>query len=118
MKAEGTFEYQALLFIPSTAPFDLFMRERKAGIHLYVKRVFIMDDCEELVPDYLRFVRGVVDAQDLSLNVSREILQQDRQIAAIRRRLTKKVLSTIKRSEERRVGKECVRKCKSRWSPY
>ncbi|AGT94575.1 MAG: heat shock protein 90 [Rhodococcus erythropolis] len=96
MKAEGTFEYQALLFIPSTAPFDLFMRERKAGIHLYVKRVFIMDDCEELVPDYLRFVKGVVDAQDLSLNVSREILQQDRQIAAIRRRLTKKVLSTIK----------------------
>ncbi|KXF83845.1 heat shock protein 90 [Rhodococcus ruber Chol-4] len=96
MKAEGTFEYQALLFIPSQAPFDLFMRERKTGIHLYVKRVFIMDDCEELVPEYLRFVKGVVDAQDLSLNVSREILQQDRQIRAIRRRLTKKVLSTIK----------------------
>ncbi|OOL29592.1 heat shock protein 90 [Rhodococcus rhodochrous] len=95
MKAEGTFEYQALLFIPSQAPFDLFMRERKTGIHLYVKRVFIMDDCEELIPEYLRFVKGVVDAQDLSLNVSREILQQDRQIRAIRRRLTKKVLSTI-----------------------
>jgi len=96
MRAEGTFEYQALLFIPSTAPFDLFMREHKAGISLYVKRVFIMDDCQELMPEYLRFVKGVVDAQDLSLNVSREILQQDRQIRAIRRRLTKKVISTIK----------------------
>ncbi|MBM7416309.1 molecular chaperone HtpG [Rhodococcus sp. PvP016] len=96
MKAEGTFEYQALLFIPSRAPFDLFMRESKIGIQLYVKRVFIMDDCEELVPEYLRFVKGVVDAADLSLNVSREILQQDRQIRAIRRRLTKKVLSTVK----------------------
>ncbi|WFR72080.1 molecular chaperone HtpG [Prescottella defluvii] len=96
MKAEGTFEYQALLFIPSHAPFDLFSREHRAGIHLYVKRVFIMDDCEELMPEYLRFVTGVVDAQDLSLNVSREILQQDRQIRAIRRRLTKKVLTTIK----------------------
>ncbi|MCK8669727.1 molecular chaperone HtpG [Rhodococcus sp. NPDC003382] len=96
MKAEGTFEYQALLFLPSHAPFDLFMRERKSGVQLYVKRVFIMDDCEELMPEYLRFVKGVVDAQDLSLNVSREILQQDRQIRAIRRRLTKKVLSTIK----------------------
>ncbi|MDH6281005.1 molecular chaperone HtpG [Prescottella agglutinans] len=96
MKAEGTFEYQALLFIPSHAPFDLFSREHRAGIHLYVKRVFIMDDCEELMPEYLRFVTGVVDAQDLSLNVSREILQQDRQIRAIRRRLTKKVLTTIR----------------------
>ncbi|MGO4203812.1 molecular chaperone HtpG [Rhodococcus sp. TAF43] len=96
MKAEGTFEYQALLFIPSHAPFDLFSREHRAGIHLYVKRVFIMDDCEELMPEYLRFVKGVVDAQDLSLNVSREILQQDRQIRAIRRRLTKKVLTTIR----------------------
>jgi molecular chaperone HtpG len=96
MKAEGTFEYQALLFIPSTAPFDLFTRERRTGVQLYVKRVFIMDDCEELMPEYLRFVKGLVDAQDLSLNVSREILQQDRQIKAIRRRLTKKVLSTIK----------------------
>lgn len=96
MKAEGTFEYQALLFLPSTAPYDLFMREGKTGISLYVRRVFIMDDCEDLVPPYLRFVKGVVDAQDLSLNVSREILQQDRQIRAIRRRLTKKVLATIK----------------------
>jgi molecular chaperone HtpG len=97
MKAEGTFEYQALLFIPSHAPFDLFNpNTATVGVHLYVKRVFIMDDCDQLIPQYLRFIKGVVDAQDLSLNVSREILQQDRQINAIRRRLTKKVLSTIK----------------------
>jgi molecular chaperone HtpG len=96
MQAEGTFEYQALLFIPSRAPFDLFMRGRKRGVQLYVKRVFIMDDCEELMPEYLRFVKGVVDAQDLSLNVSREMLQQDRQIQLMRRRLVKKVLSTVK----------------------
>jgi molecular chaperone HtpG len=96
MRAEGTFEYQAVLFIPSQAPFDLFTREHKLGIQLYVKRVFIMDNCEALMPEYLRFVKGVVDAQDLSLNVSREILQQDRHIQLIRRRLVKKVLSTIK----------------------
>ncbi|GBG37416.1 chaperone protein HtpG [Mycobacterium montefiorense] len=96
MKAEGTFEYQALLFIPAHAPFDMFNRDAKIGVQLYVKRVFIMGDCDQLMPEYLRFVKGVVDAQDLSLNVSREILQQDRQINAIRRRLTKKVLSTIK----------------------
>ncbi len=96
MKAEGTFEYQALLFIPSRAPLDLFMRDRKRGVQLHVKRVFIMDDCEALMPEYLRFVKGVVDAQDLSLNVSREILQQDRQIQIMRRRLAKKVLSAVK----------------------
>ena len=104
-KAEGTFEYQALLFIPSQAPFDLFMREGKGGVHLYVKRVFIMDDSEELLPEYLRFVKGVVDAADLSLNVSREILQQDRQIRAIRRRLTRKVLSTIKELQSENAEK-------------
>jgi molecular chaperone HtpG len=102
MKAEGTFEYQALLFIPSHAPFDLFDRDSHVGIQLYVKRVFIMGDCDELLPKYLRFVKGVVDAQDLSLNVSREILQQDRQINAIRRRLTKKILSTIKELQSER----------------
>ncbi|BBY25871.1 molecular chaperone HtpG [Mycobacterium stomatepiae] len=102
MKAEGTFEYQALLFIPSHAPFDLFNRDAQIGVHLYVKRVFIMGDCDQLMPEYLRFVKGVVDAQDLSLNVSREILQQDRQINAIRRRLTKKVLSTIKELQSER----------------
>ncbi len=112
-KAEGTFEYQALLFIPSQAPFDLFMREGKTGVHLYVKRVFIMDDCEELMPEYLRFVRGVVDAADLSLNVSREILQQDRQIRAIRRRLTRKVLATIKEMQA-----EQPEKYKTFWSQF
>ncbi|OLT37530.1 molecular chaperone HtpG [Rhodococcus sp. BGS-1C] len=112
-RAEGTFEYQALLFIPSQAPFDLFMREGKTGVHLYVKRVFIMDDCEELMPEYLRFVKGVVDAQDLSLNVSREILQQDRQIRAIRRRLTRKVLSTIKEMQS-----EHAEKYSTLWSQF
>jgi molecular chaperone HtpG len=96
MKAEGTFEYEALLFIPSHASPDLFMRDAKRGIQLYVKRVFIMDACEALMPDYLRFVKGVVDAHDLSLNISREILQQDRQIRVVRRRLVKKVLGTVK----------------------
>jgi molecular chaperone HtpG len=102
MKAEGTFEYQALLFIPSHAPFDLFNQDAKIGVQLYVKRVFIMDDCDQLMPTYLRFVKGVVDAEDMSLNVSREILQQDRQINAIRRRLTKRVLSTIKEMQAER----------------
>lgn len=95
MKGEGAFEYEALLFIPSQAPFDLFARDAKIGVQLYVKRVFVMGDCDELMPRYLRFVKGVVDAESMSLNVSREILQQDRQVTAIRRRLTKKVLSTI-----------------------
>ncbi|MBA6440279.1 MULTISPECIES: molecular chaperone HtpG [Streptomyces] len=96
MQAEGTFEYQSLLFIPARAPQDLYMQDRKRGVQLYVKRVFIMDDCEALMPEYLRFVKGVVDAADLSLNVSRETLQQDRQIQLMRRRLVKKVLSTVK----------------------
>jgi molecular chaperone HtpG len=96
VKAEGTFEYQALLFLPSRAPMDLYYRDAKRGVQLYVKRVFIMDNCEALIPDYLRFVKGVVDAADLSLNVSREILQQDRQIQLMRRRLVKKVLGAVK----------------------
>jgi molecular chaperone HtpG len=102
MKAEGTFEYQALLFIPSRAPLDLYEPDAGTGVQLYVKRVFIMGDFDQLIPRYLRFVKGVVDAQDLSLNVSREILQQDRQIKAIRRRLTKKVLATIKELQSER----------------
>jgi molecular chaperone HtpG len=96
LQAEGTFEYQALLFVPAHAPHDLYTQGYQRGVQLYVKRVFIMDDCEELLPPYLRFVKGVVDAQDLSLNVSREILQQDRHIRMIQRRLTKKVLATVK----------------------
>jgi molecular chaperone HtpG len=102
MKAEGTFEYRALLFIPSHAPFELFSRDAKSGVQLYVRRVFVMGDCEQLMPSYLRFVKGVVDAEDMSLNVSREILQQDRHIAAIRRRLTKKILSTVKNLQSER----------------
>lgn len=94
-RIEGTFEAQALLFIPAKAPFDLFYRDANRGIQLYVKRVFIMDDCKELMPNYLRYVKGVVDSEDLSLNISREILQQDRQIQAIRKRLVKKILSTL-----------------------
>lgn len=95
LKAEGTFEYQALLFLPTQAPFDLFSPDAKRGVQLYVRRVFIMDDCEELVPQFLRFVKGIVDAQDLSLNVSREILQQDRQVRSIRKRLVRRVLQSI-----------------------
>ncbi|MDX3799498.1 molecular chaperone HtpG [Streptomyces sp. AK04-3B] len=96
LQAEGTFEYQALLFVPSHAPHDLYNQGYKRGVQLYVKRVFIMDDCEALLPPYLRFVKGVVDAADLSLNVSREILQQDRHIRMMQRRLTKKIVSTVK----------------------
>ncbi|WBO62632.1 molecular chaperone HtpG [Streptomyces camelliae] len=96
MRAEGTFEYEALLFLPARAPHDLFQRDARHGVQLYVKRVFIMADTRELLPSHLRFVKGVVDAADLSLNISREILQQDRHIQLIRRRLAKKVLSTVK----------------------
>ncbi|MEV1145988.1 molecular chaperone HtpG [Micromonospora sp. NPDC049799] len=96
MRGEGTFEYEALLFLPSHAPLDLFSPQGRRGVQLYVKRVFIMDDCEALMPNYLRFVKGVVDAHDLSLNISREILQQDRQIQVVRRRLVKKVLATVR----------------------
>jgi len=94
---EGNFEARALLYIPSKAPFDLYHRERlHNGVQLYVRRVFIMDECRELLPEWLRFVRGVVDAEDLSLNVSREMLQQDRQIQTIRKHLVKKVAESLK----------------------
>ncbi len=95
LKFEGTTEYSALLYIPSKAPFDLFQPERKHGVQLYCKRVFIMDDCKELLPEYLRFVKGVVDAPDLNLNVSREILQQDRLVMNIRNNLVKKILELL-----------------------
>ena len=94
---EGTFEARALLYVPRKAPFDLYHRERlHNGVQLYVRRVFIMDECREILPDWLRFVRGVVDAEDLSLNVSREMLQQDRQIKSIRKHLVKKVVEKLK----------------------
>jgi molecular chaperone HtpG len=95
MRMEGTIEAYALLFIPSKPPFDLYSPEMKRGVHLYVKRVFIMDECKDLMPPHLRFVKGVVDAHDLSLNVSREILQKDRQVQIIRKNLVKKVLATL-----------------------
>jgi molecular chaperone HtpG len=95
LKFEGTTEYDALLYIPSKAPFDLFTPDRRHGIHLYSKRVFIMDDCKELMPEYFRFVKGVVDASDLNLNVSREILQQDRLVLNIRKNLVKKLFDLL-----------------------
>lgn len=104
-KFEGTTEYTALLYIPSKAPFDLFNPEAKHGIHLYCKRVFIMDDCEDLMPEYLRFVKGVVDAPDLNLNVSREILQQDRLVKNIRRNLVKKLFELFKNLEKEEYEK-------------
>lgn len=94
-KAEGTSEFAALLYIPSRAPFNIFYKDYKVGPALYVKRVQIMENCEELIPQYLRFVRGVVDSSDLPLNVSREMLQQNKQVETIRNSLTKKVLDAL-----------------------
>jgi molecular chaperone HtpG len=94
-RAEGRSEYQALLFVPSQAPFDLFYSTGKFGLHLYVRRVLIMEHCEELLPPYLRFIRGVVDSADLPLNVSRQRLQEDLHITQIRKWLVKKVLDSL-----------------------
>lgn len=94
-KVEGKSEYTSLLFIPSHAPFDLWDRERRHGVKLYVRRIFIMDDADQLLPPYLRFVKGVVDSDDLPLNVSREILQQNKTIDSIRAGCTKKVLDLL-----------------------
>ncbi|ABQ25922.1 molecular chaperone HtpG [Geotalea uraniireducens] len=99
--AEGTSEFKALIYIPSHKPFDLFMRDHKKGVHLYVKRVFITDNCEALLPDYLRFMKGVVDSSDLPLNVSREILQEDIQIKRIEKNLVGKILSTLVETKEK-----------------
>jgi molecular chaperone HtpG len=94
-RVEGKQEYISLLYIPSKAPFDLYDRERRHGIKLYVKRVFIMEDAEKLMPQYLRFVRGVIDSADLPLNVSREILQESRDVEAIKNGSVKKVLGLL-----------------------
>ena len=99
--AEGTSEFRALLYLPAHKPFDLFSQERKKGVHLYVKRVFITDNCEALLPDYLRFVKGVVDSSDLPLNVSREILQEDVQIKRIQKNLVSKTLATLAEIKEK-----------------
>jgi molecular chaperone HtpG len=94
-RVEGSTEYVQLLYIPARAPFDLWNRDKKAGVKLYVKRVFIMDDAEALMPVYLRFVKGVIDSSDLPLNVSRELLQESRDVRAIREGSTKRVLSML-----------------------
>ncbi|WP_298138233.1 molecular chaperone HtpG [Acidiferrobacter sp.] len=104
-RVEGKQEYTILLFVPRRAPFDLFDRDRRYGVKLYVRRVFIMDDAEQLLPNYLRFVRGVIDAADLPLNVSREILQKSRDIDTIRSGATRKVLDLLAELSEKEPEK-------------
>lgn len=99
-KAEGVVEYTGLLYIPAQPPFDLFQPERKHGVKLYVKRVFITDDCAELIPPYLRFLKGVVDSEDLPLNISREMLQNNPLLAKIRGAIVKRVLADLKKRAE------------------
>ncbi len=100
-QAEGTSEYTALLFVPRHPPFDLFQAETKHGLRLYVKRVLIQDQCQELLPRFLRMVKGVVESQDLPLNVSREVLQHNRLVAQIRKRITKKVLDALQEMQSK-----------------
>jgi len=95
-KAEGSLEYTTLFYVPAKSPLDLYQAEYKVGVKLYVKRVFIMDDAKELLPQYLRFVRGIIDSEDLPLNVSREILQQNRVLTSIRTASVKKILTELK----------------------
>ena len=104
-KVEGKLEYTNLLFIPTRAPFDLWDREQRHGVKLYVKRVFIMDDAKQLLPSYLRFVKGVVDSDDLPLNISREILQQNKIIETIRTGCTKKILDLLKKLADKEPDK-------------
>ncbi|MGI4856046.1 MAG: molecular chaperone HtpG, partial [Janthinobacterium lividum] len=104
-RVEGRTEYTQLLYLPSKAPFDLWDRSQRGGLKLYVKRVFIMDDAEQLLPSYLRFIRGVVDSSDLPLNVSREILQESRDVRAIRDGVTKRVLSMLEELAENEADK-------------
>ena len=99
-RAEGTLEYTTLFYIPAKAPMDLYQADYKGGVKLYVKRVFIMDDSRELLPQYLRFVRGIIDSEDLPLNVSREILQQNKILASIKTASVKKILSELKNVAE------------------
>jgi molecular chaperone HtpG len=94
-RVEGRREYTTLLYVPSSAPFDLYNREAPRGLKLYVRRVFILDDAEQFLPQYLRFIKGVVDSSDLPLNVSRELLQQDREVDAIKAAITRRVLDLL-----------------------
>jgi molecular chaperone HtpG len=112
-KVEGKREYTSLLYIPSRAPFDLWQRDAARGLKLYVRRVFIMDDVEQFLPLYLRFIKGVVDSSDLPLNISREILQQDAEVEAIRSGLTKRVLDLLTR-----LTKEEPEKYASFWKEF
>ena len=100
-KAEGVIEYAGLLFVPSTKPFDLFHPDRRSRVKLYVRRVFITDDCEELLPNYLRFVRGVIDSEDLPLNISRELLQHNPVLAKIKSGLTKRLISELEKKAKK-----------------
>jgi molecular chaperone HtpG len=104
-KAEGNLEYNTLFYIPSKAPFDLFKVDYEPGVKLYVKRVFITDDDKELLPTYLRFVKGIIDAEDLPLNVSREILQQNGVLQLIKKASTKKILGELKKMKEKKAEK-------------
>ena len=104
-KVEGVSEFTSLLYIPSIRPMDIFYKEYKIGLTLYVKRVKIMDHCEELIPPYLRFIKGMVDSSDLPLNVSREILQNNRQVETIKNSITKKVLDTLSDMKKKEYDK-------------
>jgi molecular chaperone HtpG len=108
MKAEGTYEYWALLFIPSQAPRDLFYVKADAGLRLYAKRVMVMERCADLLPSYLRFIKGIVESGDLPLNISRQALQQDRHLSQIRRWLTRKVLDALNEMREKETDKYMV----------
>jgi molecular chaperone HtpG len=112
-KVEGKLEYTTLLYIPARAPYDLFQIEHKRGLKLYVRRVFIMDDAEQFLPRYLRFVKGVVDCADLPLNISREILQQNKQVDTIRAAISKRVLGMLEK-----LAKEDKEKYAKFWSEF
>ena len=112
-KVEGTLDYTSLLYVPAKAPFDLYNREASRGLKLYVQRVFIMDDAEQFLPLYLRFVKGVLDSNDLSLNVSREILQQDKQVQSLRSALVKRVLDSLTK-----LAKDDAEKYQGFWDEF